>query len=687
MHILWLLLLPSCLDAQETDPLREQQLESLAEKQDAETKDDSYWQQLDEYHIHRIDLNTASRDDLQELNILTDLQTSLFLQYRLLFGKLLHIYELQAVPGWDIETIRRLLPYAMVGDRASVAENFRQRLHGGRHMLLLRGSEQLERSKGFEKPVDSTSQHYAGSRQRIFFRYTYNYKNLLQYGILGDKDAGEQFFRGRQQYGFDFYSFHVYMKNAGIIRSLALGDFTVNMGQGLIQWQSLAFSKSAQVLSVKRQSPVLRPYHSAGEFNFHRGAGITLKKGKFEATVFASSRKVSANLVADTLGRENMISSFETSGYHRTEAENADRNSLRQTDAGANIRFSNHNVQLGINVIQYYFSHSIQKQDRPYNLYALQGKSWHNYSVDYSYTFRNFHLFGEIAADKNFNKAMVNGLLVSLHASAEAAIVYRNISKAYQSLYSDAFTENANPSNENGLYTGISIRPFAGWRVDAYADVYRFPWLKYRVDAPGFGSGFFIQFFYQPGKTWNFYTRFKNESKQADKPEANAATYQLALVPAQDWRTEYTIHLAKEIVIRNRVEIVWYNKRAEGHEQGFLGLVDFFYHPNLKPFAGNLRLLYFETSGYNSRIYAYENDMLYNFSIPFLYNKGFRYYINLNFNIKKLLGFGSSYRTNITGWIKWAQYIYPEKTIIGSGPDQLSGDKKSELKLQVLVGW
>ena len=58
------------------------------------------------------------------------------------------------------------------------------------------------------------------------------YKNLLQFGVVGDKDAGEQFFSGAQNLGFDFYSIHLFARNVGRIKALALGDFTVNMGQG-----------------------------------------------------------------------------------------------------------------------------------------------------------------------------------------------------------------------------------------------------------------------------------------------------------------------------------------------------------------------------------------------------------------------------------------------------------------------
>ncbi|MEI2750598.1 MAG: hypothetical protein V9E88_17805 [Ferruginibacter sp.] len=119
---------------------------------------------------------------------------------------------------------------------------------------------------------------YPGSPQRVLVRYKYTYKNLLQYGIVGEKDAGEEFFKGSQKAGFDFYSAHLFARNMGIVKALALGDFTVNLGQGLVQWQSLAFKKGPDVLATKRQAAVLRPYNSFGEINFHRGVGITIGK-------------------------------------------------------------------------------------------------------------------------------------------------------------------------------------------------------------------------------------------------------------------------------------------------------------------------------------------------------------------------------------------------------------------------
>ncbi len=263
---------------QEIPVSTEQQLENLTDADQAETEDDTYLQDLEHFKKNPVNLNTADADELKQLRIVTDLQIANLISYRNLFGKFISIYELQAVPAWDVSTIKKLLPFVTTSAALSLKEEAGKRFREGDHSLLLRVSQVLEKADGFDKATSGTK--YLGSPQKIFFRYRYTYKNLLQFGVVGDKDAGEQFLKGAQKKGFDFYSFHLFARKIGIIQSLAIGDFSVNMGQGLIQWQGLAFKKSVDVMGVKRQSAVLRPYSSAGEFYFHRGAGITIKKGK-----------------------------------------------------------------------------------------------------------------------------------------------------------------------------------------------------------------------------------------------------------------------------------------------------------------------------------------------------------------------------------------------------------------------
>jgi hypothetical protein len=255
--------------------------------------------------------------------------------------------------------------------------------------------------------------------------------------------------------------------------------------------------------------------------------------------------------------------------------------------------------------------------------------------------------------------------------------VQRAIDKRYQAVYGNAFTENAYPTNENGVYAGISLKPMTGWRLDMYADFYRFPWLKYLVDAPGYGKDFLVQAIFAPNRLLIIYSRFRSESKQHDMPGNSTVTNYLVLIPKQSWRTQISYKINSAITIRNRIEMLWYDKNENDYETGFLNFFDVLYKPLLKPYSGNIRLEYFETEGYNSRIYTYENDVLYSFSIPGFYDKGYRYYINLTYDAKK----------NLSVWLRWAQTIYKGKKSLGSGLDEIAGNHRSEIKIQLMLSF
>ncbi|MEO6837256.1 MAG: hypothetical protein ABI185_02635, partial [Ginsengibacter sp.] len=104
---------------------------------------------------------------------------------------------------------------------------------------------------------------------------------------------------------------------------------------------------------------------------------------------------------------------------------------------------------------------------------------------------------------------------------------------------------------------------------------------------------------------------------------------------------------------------------------------DILYKPLLKPFSGNIRIQYFETDGYDSRMYAFENDVLYSYSIPVFFDKGYRYYINLKYSISRKLSL----------WARFAQTIYTTKSAIGSGLDLINNNIKTEVKLQSIFSF
>jgi hypothetical protein len=535
------------------------------------------------------------------------------------------------------------LPYIAIATSLPGREEWRKRFKDGEHSIILRMSQAIDRLAPGDRIAGTD---YEGSSRCLYFRHRYSYKNLLQSGILGEKDAGESFLRGAQRTGFDFYSFHLFVRKAGIIQSLAIGDFTVNMGQGLFQWQSMAFGKSGDATAIRRQSPVLRPYSSAGEFNFHRGIGITLQKRKWMPTVFVSIRKLNAAIVQDSMGN-NFFSSFQTSGYHRTASEIRNKNTIRQFAWGVNWQYNKETLHAGVSYVAYHYSLPLNKSDEPYKLYSIKGDSWYNAGVDFAYTLKNLHVFGEAAIDYRRHKALLTGMLISADRRVDISFLYRDISKQYQSLYGNAFTENTMPSNEQGIYAGIVIRPIDGWRLDAYTDIYRFPWLRYQSDAPGGGRDFLVQLSYTPNRSTQLVIKFRNESKQMNESNDTAITTHIIIHARRNWRMHLESKINANISWRHRTELTWFVAGGQ-RENGFLTCFDFIYRPMQKPMSCIARLQYHETTGYNARIYAYENDVLYSYSIPMFDGKGYRYYILIGYDWKK----------NLSCWVRWAQTLF-----------------------------
>ena len=192
------MLLFICPNAQTvTEPGLENQ-----QKEEDIVDDDSWMQELAHYSKHAIDLNKTDADELRLLMLLSDLQIESLLMYRRLLGSFTSIFELQAVPSLDIPIIKKILPYITITGNTNNKDEYSTRVSKGIHSLLLRVSQNLERSTGFLEKDNERS--YLGGAQHILFRYKYSYKNLLQWGIVGDKDAGERFLTGAQKKGFDF---------------------------------------------------------------------------------------------------------------------------------------------------------------------------------------------------------------------------------------------------------------------------------------------------------------------------------------------------------------------------------------------------------------------------------------------------------------------------------------------------
>lgn len=610
---------------EENEILLQQQVEREMERTGEIADDDSHWQELEFLRKHPLNLNTVGAEELRNLRLLTELQLNSFLQYRQLLGPFISIYELQSVPGWDLNTIRRILPFIILVDGEGSYQNlFNKKWKDGSHTLLTRWERVISNSDS-----GNAEQNYLGSPWAIQLRYKYQFKNLLQWGIVADKDVGEPLFRHGMRQGFDFYSFHFFARKIGRFKSIAVGDFTLNLGQGLMQWQNLAFRKSVLALQIKRQGNILRPYHSGGQFNFHRGIAVNWQKGKWELLLFASLRSLSANLKSDSADSTRIyISSLWQSGYFRTDNELMKRNKARMFVAGSSVRFNSPKGYLALNTIAYRFSLPFLKEPEPYNLFAFSGRQLINIGIDYGLTRRNVHVFGETAMDSKGGFATINGLLASLHSSFDLAVLHRSIYPSYQSFFSNAFTESNSPINEKGLYVGINFRPGCVWQLNAFLDVYRFPWLKFRINGPVAGREYLLQVSYSPHRYFSVNTRFRVEYQ----PFNDYSTDRNFAVPSslrrKNWSLDIRRDWQKNFRFNYRIEIRKDAIELGEVETAFYGFAEFGYRVQKPGMSAQFRWLYFEAETSDNRLYISEGGLPYTYGTQQLGGRGYRWYVN-----------------------------------------------------------
>jgi len=678
----------SLFSQEENDPQKlqviEQRIELIAESIGDEELDlNTVFDALSGFYDHPINLNKTTPEELQELLLLTDVQINALFEHIERNGKLISIYELQAVPGFDRQSIRLILPFVKVADHFySPKFDAKTLFRDGEHELFIRLTRTLEQQEGFLPITDSAlalspNSRYLGSPERLYTRYRFRYSTNISWGFTAEKDAGEEFFKGSQPNGFDFYSGHVFIKNIGKIKSLAIGDYQVSFGQGLAFATGLAMGKTANTINIKRNYQPLKPFTSVDENQFMRGAATTVSFGKFDITAMFSRQKIDANVITEvdtTVNDEGTaVSSFQITGLHSTPGELADKDALRSSHYGGHVAYKTQKLNVGVTAVYSSFDRTLDRSLSYYNQFEFTGD--HNLvtSIDYNFIHRNLNFFGEVARSENGGLGTINGVIAAIDPKLSLSILYRNFGRDYQTLFANPIAEATNPTNEQGIYAGAELKPSPYWTINAYFDSFKSNWLKYGADAPSYGYEILGQVTWRPSKKLEMYARVRNRNKPANTTDEVSGLKYIDDLLQSNYRYQVSYKVSDALTLKNRIELVDYKRGNNPVEKGYFIYQDVLFKPLSKPFDITLRYALFDTDSYNSRIYAYENDVLYSYSIPSFYYRGSRAYGIVRYQYKKLFDV----------WVRYGYWLYNNRTVIGSGLSEIQGNRKSEIKIQI----
>jgi len=655
-------------------------IENIAERSEQELDYSDLLDDLYYFLENPLSLNTATFDDMKQLIFLSDYQINKIIEYRNMYGDFMSIFELQAVDGMDEESVRILLPF-VTAEKGKVALEFNTRniFKYGKHDLFIRYSRILEEQEGYREISDSAKEaspnsYYLGSADKIYARYAFNYRNKFRIGITADKDPGEEFFKGTQPNGFDFYSAFLYASDLGIVKSVVVGDYHVEFGQGLTLWTGLSFGKSPDAMSIQKNAREIRPNTSVNENLFLRGVATTVKVKDFELTGFYSSKKIDGNLGdVDTLTQEVLfVTSIQQSGYHRTNAEIEDKNTISEKLYGSHLEYRRDHFKVGGTVYKTNLNPPVKTSGQLYQKFNFSGSDNLNWGIDGNVRLGPFNFFGEFSGSENGGTAYIAGMQASLNPRLALSVFYRNYGIKYQNLYSNAIGEGSRNQNEKGLYAGVLLRLHKNWSFNGYVDRFDFPWIRYRVDGPSRGSEYLGQLNFFPTSRVELYFRYRYEQKKINSDSEDPAP-KLDKTRKESFRFHISYVVTPSIMLKNRVEFLRYKEGENPFGNGFLIYQDVMIRPPEKPYDITFRYAIFDTDGYDERIYAYENDVLYAFSIPAYNYKGSRFYLLLKYEIAGWLDL----------WLRYAQTVYSDQQVIGTGLNEIDGNTRSEIKAQL----
>jgi hypothetical protein len=663
--------------AQQTLPVErviENIFDYISDELESEQEPDyeALYETLTHYAENPLNLNTVTKDKLNTLMFLSDEQAENLLYYIYRYGPMQSIYELRLVTKMDRFTIDLLLPFVTVeqtpdNDHWELLPLLKQ----GKHEITVRFDGTVEKKQGYTSISDEDlalhpNSRYTGDPFYTSLKYRFHAKDRIYAGLTAEKDGGEQFW-GQNHKGYDAYSGYIQLNDLWKFSRIVVGDYRASFGQGLVMNGNYSTGRSGDVMNMMLRATGLTRKSSTDEYGFLRGIGATMAFKRWQITTFYSVRRMDADTTSGS------FPSFKTDGLHRTALELERKNSLLQQVAGGNLSFRHRGIRVGITALHVRFNMPMIPADEPYKHYQFHGTQQSGLGIDYYVKLNRITLFGETAVNQAAGIATVNGCVFSPSSAVHFTVVQRYYSPKYDMIYARSFAKS-NTNNESGVYLAAQFFPAGRWRLSASGDVYRYPWIRYNVNAPATGYDALLQLDFRASNTVEIYCRGRYGMSPYNYQTPLNPVAQLNLQQRTSVRFNVVCRYAN-VLLRSCVEANAVRQPETTNPDpvtGFLLFQDVVYTLPWLNMTIGLRYAMFDARDYANRFYVYERDVPLMMSVPMLYGVGSRWYATVGYKITQ----------SMTCYLRFAQTVYSDdRTVIGSGTEQIDGNRKSDFRI------
>lgn len=562
---------------------------------------------LEDLMNNKININTSNISELRRVPFVTDQQILQISEYKSANGNIMSMGELKGLPNMPGPRVMEMYgSFLKTGDSENAdTMTIRQMIASGRHTI----SASMKSST-----TDAgCGETYDGGMQTIAIRYRFSSRNHIAWGFTAEKDPGEKIRFGQQKYGFDFNSMYLKIENMGAIDRIIIGDYSAKFGQGLIMGGGISMWRYISASSIAGTENTIHEHSSCAEYNYYRGAAARIRRGPIDITALAS-----INLADATCYDSTTFSTLRSDGYHRNIRELSRKNNLRQSDIGLMAHYTHRIIKIGAAIHGYSFSKTYQPRLAIKNSPIPPRAGGMEISTSYRIAGKNISLSGETAIDQYLHTATANTLHLSPIPAIRMSMLYRRYSHGYYAFRASGPGASSHPTNEQGIYMGISASPSKNIAIDCWADIYKFPWATTLSREPSGGHEYMIQIKIQATRQSCIYLKAKTKARtKSNEPldiqESSYIMCQLKNTPTA------TLTLT--------TQAQWSRcSNAQDSGNGYLILQNAQWTSphGIWKIAARYALY---SAPYGARIYATENDISQTFAAPAYYRSGSRYYL------------------------------------------------------------
>lgn len=632
-----------------------------------------YADELEEvWQIRDVNLNDLSPEVAFNILQLTDYQYYQLQLYIELYGEMVSVYEIAAIEGFDQNLAERLAKIVKIEPRKRARTRVGAFFQQSQHTLLMRYRQVVEPQVGYHR---ESGNRYLGSPLRLCWKYTMTSGDHFAMALAGEKDAGEQLFRGTQRQGFDHYAWYINLKNLGVLKNLVIGNYTLSFGQGMVMGARGMGVKGGGAGMIRRFPGLIRATAPMNESACMRGVAVTLGNSQYTGTVFYSHSFFDGSVNGDSLGDSVFEGSLTPTGYHRTESEVAQRNANRNRCFGGHLQIKQRIFEVGVTGCHTQFVLPVATGSELYQKYRFSGRAVSNAGGHYKLILRKTILFGEAAVStcrQRTGVGVLQGSLFDIDPRSKLAVLLRYYSRDFVSLYGNSFHTNSSCNSEVGIYLAADFVLSRKAELSLNADLYHFLWLKYQVSQPSASFDLSGRLGLQLTRNLTLNFRYQYAKKEQNQPSKEHHPFADGN-DSHKFRLTFKATPTNALTFNTEIDYLLSINAEKTVTQGFL----FYQDIGVKIERWNLdfhgRIAVFDTDSYAERLYAYEHDLLQTFTINGYYGKGVRYYL--------MVGYQYSF---LKIQARFSQTYFDDRQRISSGLAEIEGNTKSEVALQLI---